>query len=187
MTNLAEAIAQQPAIAVRIARVLVSGGAPLYGLGNGADLNMNADAPAVQSIVQALPGRVWFDGEYATSLVPLDRPFRERLAADRSTPAANVVYSMASDPLLMSAEAEQFNPQGTAYWWDPLATVAATTWSVVSFIGTNANVVTSGPQAGRLAITSGGTAIQFADWARADRFHQIFIDVLNDRLPVGDV
>ena len=55
----------------------------------------------------------------ATDLVPLTAAFRERLGVDRTTAAAQVVYTIALHPVAMSAEAEQLNPLGTGVLGGP--------------------------------------------------------------------
>lgn len=184
VTNLAQALELEPTIAAKIGRVVVQGAVTQYSGQPGNNLNMSLDAPATGTVFRALSGRIDLTEVTATDLVPLTAAFRERLAADRTTAAAQVVYTIASHPVAMSGEAEQLNPLGTGYWWDPLTSVAATFDDVVTYVASTASVVQSGPLEGRMAIAPRGTAVRFAVWARGERFHDIFLAVLNGRLPV---
>jgi purine nucleosidase len=183
VTNLGEALEREPTIAAGIGRVVIQGGVTQYSGQPGVDLNIWADAPAVQTVFAALSGRIYLTGVTATDLVPLSAAFRQRVATDRTTAAANIVYTIASAHLLMSGEAEQLNPPGRAYWWDPLTAVAASSEDVVTYVTTPASVLLSGPLEGRIAVAPGGTTVRFGVWARAERFHAIFLAVLNGRLP----
>jgi hypothetical protein len=81
----------------------------------------------------------------ATNHVPLTAAFRQRLAIDRTTPAAGVVYAIASDPSIVGAE-----PGGTLeglYWWDPLAAVAAAVRGVDRFEPLRSSIGQSGADA----------------------------------------
>jgi len=185
VTNVAQMLERDPAIVARIKRVIVEGGdttgsVPVNPL-DAHDYNLWVDAPAVQAVLRALPGRVFMSGRNATNHVPLTPAFRERLAADRTTPAAGVVYSIASDPLIVGGE--QGGTLSETYWWDPLAAVAATVRGVETFKPMHITVVQGGADEGRTVVDPRGTLVHFGVSASADRFHDAFIDVLNDRRP----
>jgi inosine-uridine nucleoside N-ribohydrolase len=141
------------------------------------DYNLWVDAPAAEAVLEALSGRVFMSGRSATDYVPLSAAFRLRLAADRTTPAAQIVYAITSDPLVMPGE------QGFAYWWDPLAAVAATVGGVARFALTRIRVLETGADKGRTVLDPTGARVHFGVSADADRFHQTFLDVLNHRPP----
>ena len=124
-------------------------------------------------------------GAEATKAVPLTEVFRQRLGADRTTPAAECVYTMASNPLLIGAEADNQGPdsQGIAYWWDPLNAVAATLGGVVSHTPTRVSIIQSGENEGRLIIDPNGPLVHYGSSAKTDAFDQTFLDVLNARDP----
>lgn len=185
VTNVAQMLERDPAIVEKIERVVVEGGdttgLPPENALDPHDFNLWVDAPAAQAVLRALPGRVFMSAKNATDYVPLTAAFRERLAADRTTPAAGIVYSIASNGLIMSGE--QGGAQGGAYWWDPLAAVAATVRGVEKFKRMRIRILQSGADEGRTVVDPHGTPVHFGVSASADRFHDVFIDVLNDRRP----
>jgi purine nucleosidase len=147
------------------------------------DYNFWVDAPAVQALLRALPGRVSMSSRNATNHVPLTAGFRQRLARDSTTPAAGVVYAIASDPSIVGTE-----PGGTLeglYWWDPLAAVAATVRGVERFEPPHISIGQSGADEGRTVVGPRGTLVHFGVAASAERFHDAFLDVLNDRRTAG--
>jgi purine nucleosidase len=190
LTNVAEALAQDPTIAANLGRVFLEGGTldwsgfPTTGLDT-HDYNLWVDAAAAQTVLDALPARVFMTSGEATKLVPLTEVFRQRLAADRTTAAVDCVYTMISDPLLVGAEADNQGPnsQGIAYWWDPLDAVAATFGGIVSHTPTHVRVIQSGEFEGRLVADDGGPLVHYGASARTDAFQQTFLDILNGRQP----
>ena len=173
LTNLADALRLQPLIALKIRRLYAMGGGIAHGnvsepgFDNSQEYNFWANAPAVQTVFRALWGRVFMTGLDATDHVPLSADFRLRLAADLTTPAANVVYSMASDPLFVGQEG-----LGELYWWDALNAVASTTGGIVSYRLLPINVVQTGPSTGRTVVSPFGALVHVglnADPARWTR------------------
>jgi inosine-uridine nucleoside N-ribohydrolase len=149
------------------------------------DYNLWVDAPAAQTVLDTLSSRIFMTGHEATKFVPLTETFRQRLAADRTTPAADTVYPMASNPLLVGAEADNQGPnsQGIAHWWDVLDAVTATFGGIVSHEPTRVGVIQNGENEGRLFINPDGPLVHYGTSARTDRFHQTFLDLLNARHP----
>jgi purine nucleosidase len=183
LTDVAEALRRYPLIGVKLDHVVAEGGGttdegPQDGTKN---FNFYADAPSAQAVLRALPGRVVLVGGNATDHVPLTAAFRLRLAADRTTPAANAVYSIASDPLTMASE--QGGPVGGGFWWDPLAAVAATVDGVVAFAPARMSVVQSGANEGATVLDPHGVPVSLGVSADQGRFEDTFIDVLNGRRP----
>jgi inosine-uridine nucleoside N-ribohydrolase len=178
LTNLAEALALDPGIAPGIERVIVEGGditaRPPEHPDDTHDYNLWVNAGAAQAVLDALRARVWMSGSSATQHVPLTAAFRLRLADDRATNAAELVYSIASDPVIMTGE------QGAAYWWDPLAAVAATVGGVERFQTLRIRVLQTGDE-GRTVVDPNATLVHFGASADADRFHSVFLAVLNGR------
>jgi purine nucleosidase len=68
-----------------------------------------------------------------------------------------------------------------AFWWDPLAAVAATRPGVVSYQSATVSVVQGGAASGRVQLTPGGAPLRYATAANAALFQQDFIEVLNER------
>jgi purine nucleosidase len=183
VTNVAEALERDPTLATKIGRAFLIGGrlnwagCPTTGFDT-HDYNLWVDAPAAQAVLTALPARIFETGHEATDFVPLTTAFRERLAADRTTPAADSMFTMASHPLLVGAEADH---QGGAYWWDPLDAVAATFGGIVSYQPERIDVIQSGQYEGRIVIDQDGTLVHYGTSARTDRFEHTFLDILNAR------
>jgi purine nucleosidase len=188
LTNVAEMLSREPAVAAKIGRVFLQGGTldwstiPTSGLDT-HDYNLWADAPAAQTVLDTLFSRIFMTGAEATKAVPLTEAFRQRLGADRTTPAAECVYTMASNPLLVGAEADNQGPdsQGMAFWWDPLNAVAATVGGVVSHTPTRVSIIQSGDNEGRLITDPNGPLVHYGSSARTDAFDQAFLDILNAR------
>ena len=185
VTNLAQALERDPAIAPRIARVVAVGG-DLTGLPSPNpldthDFNLWVDAPAAQAMLRAFPGRVFMSARSASDHVPLTAAFRQRLAAEGTTPAAGVFSAIASDPLIVTAE--EGGTQGGGFWWDPLAAVAATVGGVERFELMRITILQSGADEGRTVVDPAGVPVHMGVWASAERFHDVVLDVLNDRVP----
>jgi inosine-uridine nucleoside N-ribohydrolase len=170
LTNVAEALRMQPSIASKIKRVYALGG----GIGHGnvfepgfdgsQEYNFWANAPAAQSVFRALGERVFMTGLDATDHVPVAADFRLQLGAHLTTAAANVVYSMASDPLFVGQEG-----LGELYWWDALNAVASISGGVVSYKSRPIDVVQNGPSTGRTVVSRSGSHVHVgldADTAR---------------------
>jgi purine nucleosidase len=185
LTNVAEALERDPALATRIGRVFLMGGRldwsgfPTSGIDT-HDYNLWVDAPAAQAVLKALPARIFMTGHEATDFVPLTEALRQRLAADRTTPAADTVFVMASNPLLVGAEAEN---QGGAFWWDPLDAAGATFGGIVSYRPNHISVVQGGEDEGRTFVDPDGSLVHYGISARTGRFEQTFLDILNARYP----
>jgi purine nucleosidase len=190
LTNVAEALTADPTLADKIGRVFLIGGTldwsivPTSGLDT-HDYNLWVDAPAAQTVLDDLSARVFMTSHEATAFVPLTEAFRQRLAADRGTPAADTVYTMASNPVLVGAEVDNQGPnsQGIAYWWDPLDAVAATFGGIVSHQPTRVRVIQNGQYEGFLVADPAGPLVHYGTSARTDRFEQTFLDLLNARNP----
>jgi hypothetical protein len=134
-------------------------------------------------VLDTLSSRIFMTGAEATKAVPLTEAFRQRLGAGQTTPAADCVYTMASNPLLVGAEADNQGPdsQGMAFWWDPLNAVAATVGGVVSHTPTRVSIIQSAENEGRLFTDPNGPLVHYGSAARPDAFDQAFLDILNAR------
>jgi inosine-uridine nucleoside N-ribohydrolase len=170
LTNIAEALRLQPLIAQKIERLYAMGGGIMHGnvfesgFDGSQEYNFWADAPAAQSVFRTLAGRVFMTGLDATDHVPLSATFRLGLAANLTTPAANIVYSIASDPLAIGQEG-----LGTLYWWDALNAVASTSGGVVSYKLLPINIIQTGAPTGRTVVSPLGAHVHVginADTAR---------------------
>jgi hypothetical protein len=148
--------------------------------------------------MQSLPDRVFMSATNASDFVPLTAQFRQQLTNDHSTAAASIVNSIASDRVIMAGEQGQ---QGGTYWSDPLGAVAATVGGVEQLSATRLTIAQEGGHpveappcpVSLLAMAGGtegdtvldpnGTPVHLGVSASPDRFHQVFLDTLNDRRP----
>jgi len=170
LTNLAEALRLQPLIALKIGRLYAMGGGITHGnlaepgFDGSQEYNIWADPPAARTVFRALSGRVFLTALDATDQVPLAASFRLGLVAHLTTPAANIVYSIASDPLFVGQEGLD-----TLYWWDALNAVASTTGAVVSYKLRPIEVIQTGQSTGRTVVSTFGARVHVgldADTAR---------------------
>ena len=181
LTNVADALTDDPGLSSRIGQVFVEGGQldwSQFGTSffDAHDYNLWADPESAQTVLRAMPGRVFMSGGQASAFVPLTEAFRQQLAAQAGTPALDSVLTMINSPLLVGAEAEN---GGGAFWWDPLAAVAATVNHVETFAPYRVTVVQDGDNAGRIAEDpQQGTLVHYGTYADADLFHQVFLDTL---------
>jgi len=147
------------------------------GFDGSQELNMWIDPPAARDTFASLPeGSVSLVPLDATRDVPVTAAFAARLRSDQQTPEAQLVAAIANHPLVTLGAA-----LASAYWWDPLAAMAATRPGVVNFQADRVAVVQDGVQSGRTAPSSDGRTMQVGVSADGARFEQIFVDTLNGR------
>lgn len=182
LTNVAEALQADPALADAIGTVHFMGGAVdvpgniTDAAGNpvsdAAEWNLYADPRAAAVVLAAAP----------VTLVPLDATnqalitpaFLGRLEADRATPHAQVVHEVLAGSAA-SIEA------GAYFFWDPLAAVSLVEEGVVSFEARRVEVVEEGAEIGRIQASEAGAEIQVGVGADLARFEAAFLDTLNGR------
>jgi purine nucleosidase len=181
LTDLVEALQRNPAVADKIGGVVLMGGSTTHGnldwdpaFDDSQEFNIWADAPAAQAAFTALSGRIALTPLNATDAVPVTASFRDRLAGDRETVAAEIVYRIAADLSTGGGSTP-------LYWWDPLAVVAATVDGVETFAPAQLRVVQGGRADGRTEACSAGATVWFGVAAATGRFEDAFIDGLNGR------
>lgn len=134
LTNLADALLADPALAERLGSVFVMGGA-LHVAGNllvpggpegnsVAEWNIYVDPRAAQVVVESgvNPSFVSLDG---TNQVPVTADFASRAMADPATPASSVLAELFA--------ANPFMTGGGYFLWDPLAAQLAAGYPVGEF------------------------------------------------------
>jgi inosine-uridine nucleoside N-ribohydrolase len=185
LTNLADALAQSPELADRIAATYVMGGAVDVG-GNVAASGVGIDNtvaewnvyvdPAAAKAVLAAGVRVTLVPLDATNHAPMTSAFAARLAADSTTPAATFASQV------LGAQRGSIDA-GNYYFWDPFAAAVLVDESLTSFMSRGLSVVSDeGPDSGRV-VAADGPATRFAVTADLDRFETVFLDTLNGRSP----
>ena len=180
LTDVAEALGADPSLRERLDRIVIMGGAV------GVAGNV-AEAPTAEWNVYVDPAAadaVFRSGEPitmvaldATDRVPLSVAFIDRLAADRTTPAASLAARILEGY-------RDFAASGGAFIWDPLAAAVAREPRLVTTRSIEVAVVQDGPEAGRTIEAPGtGATVLLATDANGSSFESLFIDVLNGRLP----
>lgn len=181
LTNLADALESDHALASKLASVYVMGGAvrvpgnvDLPGQSRGiAEWNIYAD-PRAASVVFGAGLPLVLVPLDATNAVPLDRVLIDRLGKDHGTSEADFAYRLLDKNRQMITE-------GSYYLWDTLAAALLTDSSPGSFSKMAVKVIEDGPESGRTAPATDGAAIWVTVSADRGRFEQLFLDVLNGR------
>lgn len=193
LSNVAAALeldAAQPSptpLPNRIAGAYVMGGAvgvagnlcctTTTGFDGSQELNMWIDPPAAQRVLEGFSANpVSLVALDATRYVPLTGPFAQRLNADQRTAEAQVVAAIANHPVISVGSS-----LGQAFWWDPLAAMAAVRPGVLRYEDRRISVVQAGVQSGRTATAVDGRAVRVGVFADQAVFEQRFIDTLNGR------
>jgi pyrimidine-specific ribonucleoside hydrolase len=178
LTNLAEALDRDPAIARHISEIVIMGGAvrvpgnlPDGGVfhtkNSTAEWNMYID-PMAASIVfrSAIPIRlIALD---ATNKVHIGPQFLRQFESLPLTPLGGVVAGV------LQADRETIE-QGIFYAWDPLAAAALLKPSIVKTAPMHIDISQNPPEEGRTAVTSGHANAQVAVDADGDAFRAFFI------------
>jgi purine nucleosidase len=145
---------------------------------NTQELNIWADPAAAQAVFSALGPVVSLVPLDATAYVPISENYvgEINLAQNQTTAEARLVAAIVDNPIVQAGILD-----GMAFWWDPLAAVAATQSGVVSWQSGTVSVVQSGAASGRVQLTPGGAPLRHATAANQALFQQDFVEVLNGR------
>ncbi len=182
LTNLAEALQTEPALASKVQAVFIMGGAVrvegnIAGSGTGltnraAEWNIWAD-PAAAEIVLRSGIPVVLAPLDATRHVPVTIEFLRRLEADRRTPAAELAYR------LLAAN-EAFIRSGGYQFWDVLTAALLADEDLARYQPMRLAVVQDeGAESGRTVATADGAPARVATWADRARFEALFLRTLN--------
>lgn len=184
-TNLGTLLRDHPAVAPRIARVVMMGGA-VHVPGNVAAVNPDYSNQVAEwnFFIDPLGGQLLFDSGVPITLVPLDASndvpmdlaFYDQLQQRHRTPQASFVYQALTADLA-------FVQSGEFYFWDPLAAITLTTPSVASGRTLRLRVVQEldeeDDRSGQLVEDQGGAAVDVMLSADAAAVHREFLDVIN--------
>lgn len=183
LTNVAIAMEKTPAIKDNIDRIYFMGGAILVP-GNivgrpqmykniVAEYNVFLDAKAASDV---------FNSGVPITLVPLDatehapitKQFYDRIADDRTTPAANFVYEVIK-PYAQMQKAVR------SYFWNPLAAVVMTHPEIATYRDLNLTInLRKGPEYGRIMMSKQAPTIQVVTGVKSSAFYTIFLNTLNN-------
>jgi purine nucleosidase len=193
LTNVAAAFGSRHGreASENVARAVVMAGtiaSPGNLLGSGTEtydgtqeVNAWLDPGALAAVLTRLSGRVTLVPLDATNDVPVTPAFLAQLDGDATTPSAQVVVDITSQPIV------QFGVSIHAfYWWDPLAAVTAVAAvggaQVVTTDRARLSVITEeGPSSGRIVRARRGTPVSLAVHADAAAFEAAFLGGLNQR------
>jgi inosine-uridine nucleoside N-ribohydrolase len=141
-------------------------------------LNTWADPAAARDVFAALrPGSLHLIPQDATNFVPVRLEYLAGIAAAAQTPAASYVASLMNDPVIVWA----VDAGLAVYWWDPLATLAATMHNLVDYESTRIEVIQDGLSSGRTIESRTGVRMKVAFNADTALFEQTLIGVLNGK------
>ena len=145
---------------------------------NTQELNIWADPAAAQAVFTALGPVVSLVPLDATAYVPITEGYvgNINLIWNQTTAEAKLVVAIVDNPIVQAGILD-----GLAFWWDPLAAVAATRAGVVSYQPATVSVIQTGASSGRVQLTPGGAPLRYAGFANQALFEQDFLDVLNER------
>ncbi len=154
LTNLAEAVAADPAFADGVDRVVTMGGAfnvPGNAPNGSAEWNYIVDPTAVDAVLRSgIP--VTMVPLDATDAMPADRSLFDRLA-ESDSPAAHLVAQLWS-------VARPW--ESGLFLWDELTAVVAVDPSMVTISDQSVAIIIDGDDAGRTVVDPHGTTVQIA-------------------------
>lgn len=182
LTNLAEAVQQEPALVEHIETVVIMGGA-LQVLGNVGFSGVDIDNQVAEwnFYIDPLAVKIVFGSDLPVLLVPLDATndvplnleFFRQLKANRQTPEAEFVYQAL-------AKMQDFIASGGYYFWDPLAAGLLVNPGLGSITEGKIKVFTvEGASSGLIRVMADGDPIRYASSARAEQFYYEFLRTLN--------
>jgi len=183
LTNLAEALRDEPSFIDNVDMIYVMGGAvDVRGnvfveefANDVAEWNIFCDPLAANQVFHS-GAPITLVPLDATDQVPVTEAFFKRIEADHETAEADFVYE-----LLVKTRAHIRT--GRYYFWDPLAAALLTDESLSAFAQRDLTVVVEdGPQSGRTMPVEGGARLRVCTGADRARFETLFLDAFNGRL-----
>ncbi len=182
LTNVAEAIQQDPAFLENVQQIYIMGGAlqvpgNVYYSGVGidnkdAEWNVFVDPLAAKVVIES-GAPVTLVPLDATNSVPADLDFYRQLQSNRRTTEAEFVYQVLSRKLDMVLP-------GFYYFWDPLAAAVAVDESIGNIKEGTARVIADpGVHSGATRLVKDGVLVRYAKSADRERFVFEFLRALN--------
>lgn len=179
LTNLADALRNNPLLADQLESVYIMGGAidvpgnvePSGQEKSYAEWNIHAD-PGAADVVFSSGLTITLVPLDATNNVPVTQAFIDKLAQRHSTPVADSVHRLLAVNRDMVTHGY--------YFWDTFSAALLSDNSLGTFRTMKLRVLQSGTQIGRTAPTGDGEDIRVATSADRTRFEQLMLDVLNN-------
>jgi inosine-uridine nucleoside N-ribohydrolase len=185
LTNVAEALEADPALAEHLQGITIMGGAVRVPGNVGASSDIQNEAAEWNIYVDPHAASVVFASGATITLVPLDATddvpvtidFYQRKMKERLTPEAEFVYRILVQKD-SAIRAGQFD------FWDPLAAAILTDESQADYLDLSLIVVEQeGPESGQTMESASGSPLRVAVKAELPRFETLFMNTLNGRFP----
>lgn len=175
LTNLAEALSADSALAGNIEMVYIMGGAVRVE-GNVAEdwlaeWNVYADPLAMQMVLDSGAPLTLVPLD-ATNYVPVTNDFYRRLGGQRTSPIAEFIY------LSLTAQQDMIREQTIAFW-DPLTASILADNSLATFETLTLRVEQTGPASGQTLEDPAGANVRVALTANRADFEDYLLQVLN--------
>jgi pyrimidine-specific ribonucleoside hydrolase len=178
LTNLAEVLQREPAVAQSIQEIVIMGGAMQVtgNLGDGGVFQTNNKTAEWNIFVDPLAARIVFRSHIpillvpldATNKVPIDLAFLREFQAHAVSPLGRVAAQV--------LETDREMIQGNFFYaWDPLAAVALLHPEVVKSHRLHIDIQQDAPEDGRTVQAAGSPNADVAMDADAPRFRKIFL------------
>lgn len=182
LTNVAEALQTEPALAEKLEMIYIMGGA-VDAPGNVGVSGAGIDNDVAEWNIYVDPhaASVVFQSGAPLTLVPLDATnhapvttrFYQRLEGQHPSPEAAFVFDLLTGQ-------QDFIASGGYFFWDPLAAAVLTDESLAVFETRTLTVVEAvGPESGWTQTAADGREVRVAVSADGKRFEQVFLDTLN--------
>jgi pyrimidine-specific ribonucleoside hydrolase len=185
LTNAGEALRTDPILVENIAKITIMGGAVQIPGNVGPSSQIENDVAEWNIYVDPLAASLVFTSGAHLTLVPLDATnhvplsieFYNRLEDDRTTSVAEFVFQV------LAAQEENVR-SGWYYFWDPLAAAVVLDEDLVSVQDLSLEVIEAeGPESGWTKESATGASLGVALAADRQRFENLFLDVINGRVP----
>ena len=182
LTNIAEAIQQEPGISTDIRQIFVMGGAvEVEGNVGNSGVGMQNKYAEWNIYIDPVAANIVFNSGIPVVLVPLDatrevpvtRSFYNALGNNKNTPSANLVYD------ILAANLDFVDSSGFQFW-DSLTAAIFTDESIATFEKFQLTVVEQeGPESGYTRPDPDGPTIKVATGADRKKFESLLLTVLN--------
>ena len=182
LTNIAEAIQNEPGIIAAIQEIYIMGGAiEVEGNVGNSGVGIQNKYAEWNIYIDPTAANIVFNSGIPIILVPLDatkdvpvtRNFYKTLEKNRDTPSANLVYEMLTANL-------GFVDSGGFQFWDSLTAAIFTDRSISQYEEVELTVVEEeGPESGRTVTTDNGSKIRVAMSADRKTFEPILLTIWN--------
>jgi inosine-uridine nucleoside N-ribohydrolase len=184
LTNLAEALQNDPTFTENLDRIFIMGGAlQVPGNVGNSDPSIDNQAAEWNFYIDPLAAKIVLESGApitlvtldSTNQVPLDSAFYRQLSAHHNSPEADFYYD------LLTQNMDMVTISGTSFW-DTLTASILADQSLVSFMFRPIQVVTdAGSQEGATRLAQSGAFIRIPVTVERERFIRDFLNTLNQK------